>query len=82
MHILFVVPYPPSLVRTRSFNLIRQLAARRHRVVVATLWSNERERTEVEALRQECDEVHAVGLPAWRSMVNCARALPGARARS
>lgn len=76
MNILFVVPYVPSLVRTRSYNLIRQLSARNHRVIVATLWKNEREAAEVEELRTCCDEVRAVQLPAWRSLVNCVQALP------
>jgi len=76
MDILFVVPYVPSLVRTRSYNLVRHLSARGHRVSVATVWSNERERAEVDELKACCDEVHAVHVPVWRSLLNCVRALP------
>lgn len=79
MNVLFVVPYVPSVIRTRSYNLIRQLSTRGHRVTVATAWSNERERQEAEALEAICAEVHAVHVPRWRSLMNCVRALPGSQ---
>lgn len=44
MNILYVVPYVPDPVRVRPFNLIRQLVRRGHRLTLATLWSNARER--------------------------------------
>ena len=34
MRILYVVPYVPSLVRSRSYNLIRCLVQRGHQVTV------------------------------------------------
>jgi sugar transferase (PEP-CTERM/EpsH1 system associated) len=77
MNVLFIVTYVPSVVRTRSYNLIRQLSARGHHVTVATVWSNERERVELQALENICQEVHAIHVPAWQSLLNCVRALPG-----
>ena len=76
MNILFVVPYVPNLIRVRPYNLIRHLSARGHRVTVLTLWTNEQERAEVEALKQHCHDVKALYLPRWRSLLNCLLALP------
>ena len=44
MRILFTVPYVPNLVRTRSYNFIKHLAARGHELTVLTVWANEKER--------------------------------------
>lgn len=77
MNILFVVTYVPSVVRTRSYNLIRQLTALGHRVTLATIWSSERERGELEAVKRICHQVHAVQVSKWQSMLNCVRAVPG-----
>jgi sugar transferase (PEP-CTERM/EpsH1 system associated) len=76
MRILFVVPYVPNLVRVRPFNLIRHLAARGHRVTVATISTNEREEQDVRELSRHCTAVIAVSLPTWRSLANCVGALP------
>ena len=76
MDILFVVPYIPNLIRVRSYNLIRHLSARGHRLTVLTIWTNEQEREEVEQLKLYCNEVRSVYLPVWRSWWNCLQALP------
>jgi hypothetical protein len=76
MEILFVVPYAPNLVRTRSYNLIRHLSRRGNRVTVMALWTNEQERADLERLKQECHHVEMLSMPAWRSMWNCMMALP------
>jgi len=76
MNILFVVPYVPSPVRVRPYNLIRSLVARGHHVSVLTLWSNERELAEVNELKASCQDVMAFPLPRWRSLGNCLAALP------
>jgi len=78
MNILFVVTYVPSVVRTRSYNLIRQLTARGHRVTLATVWSSEREFGELEAVKGICHQVHAVHVSKRQSLLNCMRALPSA----
>jgi polysaccharide biosynthesis protein PslH len=75
VRILFVVPYVPSLVRVRPYNLIRYLAARGHRITLATVWTNEPEREELKELEAYCAEIRAVQLPPWRSAINCLRAL-------
>lgn len=79
MNILFVVPYVPNLVRVRPYNLIRSLTARGHQLTVATLWTNEHELPALEELRRVCKAVIAARLPAWRSLVNAALALPTRR---
>src|SRR2546425_96913 len=76
MKILFVVPYVPSLVRVRPYNLIRHLSALGHDVTVLTIWTNEQERDEVDQLRQHCHAVQAAHLPRWQSLWNCVQALP------
>ena len=76
MNILFVVPYVPNLVRTRPYNLIRQLAARGNRVTVFTLLTSAQEQPDLAHLRQICDDVHALPMPLWHSMLNSAFALP------
>ena len=75
MRILYIVPYVPSLIRVRPFNLIRQLHARGHHVTVATIWTNDDERQELQELAHHCSAVKAVFLAPWRSLVNCGRAL-------
>jgi glycosyltransferase involved in cell wall biosynthesis len=77
MHILFIVPNPPSLVRVRPYNLIKQLLRLGHEVTVATLWTNEEERADIEILKQRYSvDVISMVLPSWRSLWNCLRALP------
>lgn len=75
VRVLFVVPYPPSLIRVRPYNLIRQLSARGHQVTVATLWTTQQEREEAQALKRHCSEVVSVRLPRQRSAWNCLAAL-------
>ncbi len=77
MTVLFVVPYAPNLIRVRPYNLIRSLLRRGHRIVVATLWTNEREREDLEALARFGADVRAHYLPAWRSIVNCVEGFIG-----
>ena len=76
MKILFVVPYPPSLIRVRPYNLIRELSRRGQQVTVATLWSDENERKDGELLRSVAHQVRLVRQPRWRSYLNCVLALP------
>ena len=76
MNILYVVPYVPGLVRVRPYNLIRSLSTLGHKVTVATLWTNEREREEAEQLINYCHQIEVEHLPQWRSMWNCLVSLP------
>ena len=76
MNVLFVVPYVPNLVRTRPYNLIRQLSARGNRVTVFTVLANEQEKADLANLQQICAEVQAIPMPLWHSLLNSALALP------
>lgn len=76
MNILFIVPYVPNLIRVRPYNLIRHLSEHGHSVTVLTIWTNEREREDMEELKKYCKSVQAVHLPKWRSLLNCLTALP------
>jgi polysaccharide biosynthesis protein PslH len=79
MDILFVVPYVPSLIRVRPYNLIRSLVKRGNRVTVLTLWSDDRERESLEGLYREGISIHAVRIRTLRSLWNCLGALPSGR---
>lgn len=76
MRIVFVVPYVPSLIRVRSYNLILALARRGHAVTVYTQWGDEVERADAGRLESMGVEVCAVQATRSRSLRNAARALP------
>jgi glycosyltransferase involved in cell wall biosynthesis len=76
MDILFVVPYVPSMVRTRPYNLIRHLA-RGNRITLLTVWTDEAEKAQLAEMQEICHAVQALPLPVWRSLWNSLRALPG-----
>jgi hypothetical protein len=40
MKILYLVPYTPSKIRSRPYNLLRSLAANGNAVTLLTLWSD------------------------------------------
>ncbi len=67
MKILYVVPYAPTPIRTRPYNLVRSLARLGHQVTLATLWENPEEYAGLQKLSQEgiqdnhyqsCDIIH------------------------
>jgi glycosyltransferase involved in cell wall biosynthesis len=70
MNILYFVPNPPSLVRVRPYNLIRYLGKRGHRVTVATTWTNEGERRDIERLKEQGLSVIATRLTKPRIALN------------
>lgn len=76
MKILYVAPYPPSLVRVRPFQMIRHLTKRGHSVTVATVWTNDREHSDVEELARHAERIVARRLSTWRSAWNTVRVLP------
>jgi glycosyltransferase involved in cell wall biosynthesis len=79
MRILYIVPYVPSLIRSRSYNLIYYLNQLGHEVTVVTLQSNEAESEDVARLKKECHRLIVYDLPKWRSLYNCLRVLPSSR---
>lgn len=76
MKILFIVPYPPSLIRVRPYNLIRFLAQRGHHITVCTLYANEAEKNDVRHLEDFCQAVITAPMPKWQSFTNSLIALP------
>ena len=77
MKILFIVPYVPNLVRVRPYNLIRHLAGQGHSITLATLFSKEQEKAELEHLAPIVHQIIAQPLPVSRSLLNVIRAIPG-----
>ena len=72
-----MVPYAPTVIRTRPFNFLRGLARRGVSVTLVTLWQTEAERASLRALEQEGIAVHALRLTRARALRNGMRALPG-----
>ena len=76
MNILFVVPYVPTPIRVRPYNLIRYLSQLGHRITLLTIWTDEDEYEAIKQLELFCEKVKAINLPTWRSFYNCLLALP------
>ncbi len=75
MRILFIVPYVPNPVRVRSYNLIKSLSARGHRITLATLWTAKEDQEDIENLARYCHEIIALPLTRRRSTLNSLLAL-------
>ena len=76
MRILFIVPYVPTPIRVRPYNLIKSLVARGHRLTLATLWTTPEEREGLAELESLGVRVISEPLSRRRSLWNCLRALP------
>ena len=76
MKIAYVVPYVPDLIRTRSYNLISQLVALGHEVVVYTLGSGDHGRRGADILRSKVTDLYYQEQPVWYSLWNSLKALP------
>lgn len=76
MHILFVTAYPPSRIRVRSYELLKQLH-REHEVIVVTQCSSEQEYADVQALRECGLEVVVVWESRRRAALRSGLALVG-----
>ena len=78
MRILYIVPYTPSLIRVRPYQLIRSLARRGHHVDLLALWSSSEEEEILRQMERENAnvKVRARRLPPWRPAWNCLLALP------
>lgn len=75
MKILYLVPYTPSPIRVRPYNLVRALAQRGHAVTLATLWSGADERAQLAEIQALGIEVMAEPISRVRSAWNCAQHL-------
>jgi polysaccharide biosynthesis protein PslH len=76
MRIAYIVPYVPNRIRTRSYNLINQLASLGHEITVFTLGSSREDLIDALNLKGHRREVHYYAQPVWRSLLNAAAALP------
>jgi glycosyltransferase involved in cell wall biosynthesis len=76
MKILFVIPYIPSLVRVRPYQIIKHLKEVGHFVTLATISTNKKDEDDLTRIREFCDEVIAVNQPTFQSFLNCIIALP------
>ncbi|MGH2594301.1 MAG: glycosyltransferase [Anaerolineae bacterium] len=76
MRILFVVPYMPSLIRVRSYNLIRALAALGQPVHLVALQPPEDRHASIDNLRDFCEQVDVFPLSRARTVWNALAALP------
>ncbi len=76
MDILFVVPYTPTLIRVRPYNLIRSLARHGHNVTLATVWESPAERQALDEMRAGDIEVIAAPLNRIQKMWNALQTLP------
>jgi glycosyltransferase involved in cell wall biosynthesis len=76
LRILFIVPYLPSLIRVRPYNLIRALAERGHRITLLALHPPGDDAGGLSNLRGWCQPVRVVQLSRWRTLWNGLQALP------
>lgn len=76
MRLLFVVPYVPNPVRVRPYEFIRALRRAGDGITLATVWTTDDEKRDIESLKALGVEILAQPMPAWRSATNSALALP------
>jgi polysaccharide biosynthesis protein PslH len=75
MKILFIVPYTPTFIRVRPYQLLQTLLRHGHDVTLATLWESETERAALATLAALGATVVAEPLPRWRALGNSLLAL-------
>jgi polysaccharide biosynthesis protein PslH len=78
LRILFIAPYAPTRLRTRTLHLIRSLASEGHAVTLAALWSNSEELAAIHQLSDSLNGLVSEKLTMFRSAWNSARSLPSA----
>jgi glycosyltransferase involved in cell wall biosynthesis len=76
LRILFVNPYLPSLIRSRSYNLIKALAQRGHQITLLALKPPGEDTSGLDSLNAWCQDVQTTNLPRWRTLWNGLMALP------
>lgn len=76
LNILYVVPYAPTLIRVRPYNLIRFLQRAGHQVTLATLVEADAERESLAALAGEGVRVMAEPISRRQTLANALRAAP------
>lgn len=76
MRILFVTPYVPSSVRSRPFNLIRELSRQGHQVTLACLVQPAAELKYLDEVRPFCQAVYPVVVKRSEALRNALLSLP------
>ncbi len=76
MRILFVVPYPPSRIRVRSYGFLTQLR-KKHELTIAMLCRSEQELADAEELRSQGYDVLIVYESKWQARLRSGAALVG-----
>lgn len=74
MNILAVIPYVPTPIRVRPYQLLRYLAQRGHRITLATVLETEAEQKYIDEIRGWGIEVIAATLTRQQKLLNMARA--------
>lgn len=75
MNILFVVPYMPTPIRTRPYNLVRKLAAQGNQVTLLTLFQDMEEEAASKEFRADGIEIAAFQLSRRQTATNVLRAV-------
>jgi len=77
LSILFVAPYPPSLIHVRTYNLIKALAARKHRITLMYLQPpGDVGDAALDGIAALCAAVEPIPLPRGQTLWNGVRAIP------
>lgn len=71
MRILWITPYLPSLIRSRSFNFIKALSDRGHDIHLVALSPLPHDLNAIDLLRQRCIDVETVRIRQYQSYWNC-----------
>ena len=67
MKILYLVPYAPTRIRTRPYNLLLSLAKAGHSVTLATCWENQEEKNALDAFVSA--GIQVIGQPLGRLQI-------------
>jgi sugar transferase (PEP-CTERM/EpsH1 system associated) len=75
VRILFVIPYVPSLIRVRPYQLIKALSLK-HEISLVALLCDEYEQDMAKDVARYCTGIDLVPLSEWRAYFHCLCALP------
>ena len=70
MKLLWILPYTPTAIRTRSYHLLRSLFARGHELTLAVVWENEADQSQLAELEKQGIRVIGQGLTQAQALVN------------
>ncbi len=75
MHILFITPYFPSLIRVRSYNFIKVLKKQGHSIHLVSLVQDKKELIDRQSIEDDCEKVDKIYLSLYKSLWNCLKYL-------